>query len=336
MTEEQYKKLNECLNECFLRLQVVDPVFIENLRMLSYASDVIVDSFEERIENNSQQNNLTFEDVYLLAREIVRNINECYLEKFDKLIKSGSLAFYDDNQSENSNYTYIKSVKQDIIDIKRMFNYEDVGILVHEFMHSTNVGKDKTNNAHFLTEFLSIYFEEYCKKYLIEEKQVNLKEIVTNTRIVNFLHANRNFNHYCLVLLAYDKLGNITTNTPNEMKKILGITDNTFENECLDILKQLKNKEKLTFSNENVYNKMVNYFDRSYRYVIGTLLAYYALNYCKFEDIVKLNEKINTEEFSNMNVIKILETIGIKINREFLQKAIECIKSSIQDSKVMK
>lgn len=46
MTDEQYQKLNECLNECFLRLQVLDPIFIENLEMISYAGDVIIKAIE--------------------------------------------------------------------------------------------------------------------------------------------------------------------------------------------------------------------------------------------------------------------------------------------------
>lgn len=42
MTDEQYQKLNEC----FLKSSVSDPIFIENLEMISYAGDVIIKAIE--------------------------------------------------------------------------------------------------------------------------------------------------------------------------------------------------------------------------------------------------------------------------------------------------
>lgn len=120
------------------------------------------------------------------------------------------------------------------------------------------------------------------------------------------------------------------------MKEILNIKDKIFEKECLDILNKIEKTEKTTLSNENVYDKIVNYFAIHYKYIVGTLLAYYALNYCKFEDIVKLNEKINSDEYKNMSIQEILETIGINLNDNFISKAIQCIKNNIYEKKVIK
>ena len=58
-------------------------------------------------------------------------------------------------------------VKQ-IININREFNYNDVRLLVHEFIHYTN-GKHISPNRHYFTEFLSIYFEFYTIDYLLKK-----------------------------------------------------------------------------------------------------------------------------------------------------------------------
>ena len=75
---------------------------------------------------------------------------------------------------------------------------------------------------------------------------------------------------------------------------------------------------------------------RNYKYIIGTLLAYYALEYCNFEDIVSLNEKINTDEYADMNIVDLLSLIKIDLNSDFLFKSIECIKNNIHNDKVIK
>lgn len=336
MTLEQYEKLNEYLNECFLRLQDKHPIFLDNLKKFCIASDFICKSFEGTIESNHKQNNLTYEDVLLLAREIIEKINPNYLENFDNLVKSGILDFDYENEINDSVYSYIYSKKQGIIDVKRLFNYEDVLPLIHEFIHSTNRNDRVTYNRIFLTEFISICFEEFAKKYLIEEKKINVDEIGVNSRIISFLHMNKNFNKYCLVLLAYDNLGDITSNTPNEMKEILKCGDTVFEEECLEILNNIEKIEKSTFKNENVYNKVVELFDTHYKYIVGTLLAYYAMENCKMEDIVLLNDNINSEEYADMSIEEVLETIGIKLNLQFLNESIQCIKNNIKTNKVKK
>lgn len=336
MTREQYKKLNDYLNDCFLKLEENDPIFIENLYIISAFSDNIIKSFHEKIENYMTQNKLTFEEVFYLSREIIESINKKYLNEFDNLIQSGILDFGYNNEYNNSSYIYNNSTKQKVININRYFSYDDVGTLIHEFMHYTNIQDKHTYNARFLTEFISIYFQEYAKRYLIEKKEINTEEINTNSRIINFLLTNQKFNTYCLVLLAYNMLGDITPNTPVEMKNILGITDKTFEKECLVVLEELEKDKATSLSNENAIEKMVNRFNTDYLYIVGTSLAFYALEHCKMEDIVRLNEKINSEEYAYMSIKEVLNTIGIKINIKTLNEAIECVKNNIQNSKVIK
>ena len=72
--------------------------------------------------------------------------------------------------------------------------------------------------------------------------------------------------------------------------------------------------------------ELVNY---NYKYIVGTFLAHYALEHSKIEDMVKLNDNINTEEYANLSVEEILNTIGIKINEEMINQTVDIIKNSI-------
>lgn len=40
-----------------------------------------------------KENNLTIEEVYMLAREIIEDINPLYLTEYDKIMSSGELDF---------------------------------------------------------------------------------------------------------------------------------------------------------------------------------------------------------------------------------------------------
>jgi len=113
---------------------------------------------------------LTYQDVYNLAREIIESINSDYLEDFDKLIENGQLDFGYEGEYEDSVFVHEQKDSNiyNYINIKREFNYSDVGSLVHEFIHYTNGKNNNTIKRRILTEFLSIYYENYAIDYLID------------------------------------------------------------------------------------------------------------------------------------------------------------------------
>lgn len=51
------------------------------------------------------------------------------------------------------------------------------------------------------------------------------------------------------------------------------------------------------------------------------------------EDMVILNDKINSEEYSYLGVSEILDTIGIEINNETINETLNIIKNSIYNQK---
>lgn len=167
-----YKKLNYYLNEICIYLEKENLFLLDNI----YSISILNDNFLRKIANYSLDNetilnNLTFEDVYFLAREIIEHIDRSYLQDFDNLIESGELDFSYQKDYEVSEcismYKKGNCVKQ-LININREFNYNDVRVLVHEFIHYTN-GKKYSMNRNYLTEFLSIYFEFYAIDYLLKK-----------------------------------------------------------------------------------------------------------------------------------------------------------------------
>lgn len=334
MTDEMYKRLNDYLNDIFIKLNKKDQIFVDNLSNFAFLNTNIVKFFKDthRVNSISKKNNLTFNDVYLLAREIIEKINPEYLSDFDKLLDSGELNFDYDNEIDGGIMSYDETNGQLIknIDIGRSFNYTDVKILVHEFFHYLNLNDILSFNRVFFTEFISIYFELKAQNYLLEEKKIPNDEIDINDRIIMFLNDNYILFDYIYILMAYENLGDINRNTPNDLKEVLYSSDDLFESECIRFLKYC-DKINQKYDREEAVNKMTKQFNQHYKYIIGTLLAYYADKHCKIEDMIKLNDNINSIEYASLSMEEVLNTVGIKINDKTINEALEIIKSSIYE-----
>lgn len=329
MTQEEYKRLNDYLNDVFLEFQKEDKIFVDNLIPIWGLNEMIDEYFQNNIKSfqiKSVSNHLTFEDVYLLAREIVEKFYPRYLKEYDELIKSGALNF--DFISEKDSFCFVNRyngfVTEKLIDVSRNFNYNDVVLLIHEFSHYTQLKMNKrlSYNYYYLTEFIAIYFETIAKRYLMKEKNVSKDEITINSRIGEFFIDNKKLYQYIDVLVAYEYLGNIHEHTENELMDIFEIRIGTFQEECLQILKKLDSLKK----NQPV----VTLFNQDYRYVVGTVLAYYALEHSKLEDMVELNDKINTE-YAKLPVVDILNKVGISLDKNWFLESLDTIKNSVSD-----
>lgn len=332
MTEEMYKRLNNYLNDIFLELNKKDKIFVNNLESIVSLNAIINNFFDIHIEIISKQNNLSFNDIFLLGREIIGKINPKYLNEYDNLIDSGRLDFCYEDISKVSSCFKDDITKNRWININRYFNYDDVISIVHEFFHYTQLGSEYTTYNHeFFTEFISIYFEKIAEKYLLEEKNIPKDEILLNSRIIDFLHSNSNFYKYSVILLAYENLGDINKNTINELNDVVNFEDEIFEQKCIQFLEQLDKINEI--NKENSINKMTKLVNQNYKYIVGTFFAYYALEHSKIEDMVTLNDKINSEEYSYLGVSEILDTVGIEINYETINETLNIIKNSIYEKK---
>ena len=181
MTEEQYKKLNNYLKIVFTELEKNDKFLIDNLVFMydiSYSLNKFLEKYE--LQYNKKQNDLTEYEICLYAEEILNSIDKKYSKKFKSLIENFQIQFI-----YNSGVPiYYKFLNSKNIYLYRESNYTDVQILIHEFMHYVNDGKRISKNRNILTEFLSIYFELYSTKKLME-KNIPKEELDYNFRLIN-------------------------------------------------------------------------------------------------------------------------------------------------------
>lgn len=340
--KEIYDRLNHYLNDICKYLEKENSFLLENISNIWKLNDGFLKFIENYdLDTKTIKNNLTYEDVYYLAREIIENIDKDYLESFDRLIQSGELDFsyefaYNDSECI-SMYKDGKAVKQ-IININREFNYNDVRLLIHEFIHYTN-GKKKSINRNYLTEFLSIYFEFYATDYLLKKK-INKEEIDYLYRIKNVKAHSTIFFQYEIVILAYAKFGNLDENTIVLLKQFfLNIKREVFENECTTLYKNLciieeKNKDRIK-ENPDEFGSILSekFIAYNYKYILGTFLAVYAYKHCNFNDIVYLNNHIS--EFDEKSVFDICLSIGINLNdKNFSKELFSSIEEYIHDKKM--
>lgn len=334
MNEKDYKELNYYLNGCFKQLEKNDSFLLRNIDTLGRLGDDFVhltDKYD--LETYNDEINLTFEDVYLLAREIVESINPNYLSYYDNLIQSGQLDFDYKKILDYSSFKIDRKRDIRLIDIRRSFNYTDVTVLIHEFMHYMACLEEKDSiNKYLLTEAISIYFQEYAKRYLIN-KGIPKDKLFLNERIIYTQEDSKNFYWYHLILFSYENFGEIDDKTYELLNEYrLKISKDAFLNECKNFLRVLEKKDEqcedeykeLMITNEDnnlpnyeqfLFEKLINLFDEHYRYILGTYIAYYALENSTLDKMVYLCDNINKFPYSMMGVTDVLLATGIDIDK---------------------
>lgn len=349
MTEEDYKKLNDYLNDTFIYLSEYDGFLIYNMQSIFILNNMLYGKLKDiDLEHKFYKNNLTFEDVFELARNEIEKINPNYLKEFDKLIDSGRLGLFkqkeninikevDDyekiseieNNEEETRYDSVCSYTEDdyFIDLARKYNYNDVLMLIHEFIHSTNSSENMGEYRYILTEFFSIYFEMYAQRNLLESG-INSSELDIFDRIKDTGKISKEMNEYDLVFMSYNLFGNVKEDSYEDLKKyhIASSKKEEFESACFKLLKYF-DYQKVKYNNENKEFNLYDYrkcisslFSSGYRYLFGTLFACYLLENGNKDKVVWLNDHINDEEIKNMNFIDVLKIIGIDLTDENINK----------------
>lgn len=345
MTEEDYKKLNDYLNDTFIYLSEYDGFLIYNMHTIFRLNSMLYEKLKNiDLKHKFHENNLTFEDIFNIARNEIEKINPNYLEKFDELIDSGRLEFFlkeknitikesndykklskIENSEEDIRYDSVCSYTEDdyFIDIAREYNYNDVLMLIHEFIHSTNSSENMGEYRYILTEFFSIYFEMLSQKELLENG-INSSELDIFDRIKNTGKISKEITEYDLVFISYNLFGNIKENSYKDLKKyhIVSSTKKEFECACVRLLKYF-DYQKIQYNNESKEFNLYDYrkcisilFSSGYRYLLGTLFSCYLLENGNKDKIVWLNDHINDEKMKNMNLIDVLKMIDIDLTDE--------------------
>lgn len=345
MKKEDYKRLNDYLNDTFIYLSKYDGFFIQNMQSIFILNNMLYEKLKGiDLKHNFHKNNLTFEDVFELARNEIEKINSNYLEEFDRLIDSGRLEFFFHEQNmiikESTYYENLSEIENNeeeirndsvcsynngdyFIDLARTHNYNDVLMLIHEFIHSTNSSKNMGEYRYILTEFFSIYFEMLSQKDLLENG-INPSELDIFDRIKSTGKISKEIIEYDLVFISYNLFGNIKENSYEDLKKyhIVSSTKKEFECACVRLLKYF-DYQKIQYNNESREFNLYDYrkcisilFNSGYRYLLGTLFSCYLLENGNKDKIVWLNDHINDEKMKNMNLIDVLKMIGIDLTDE--------------------
>ncbi len=340
--EEIYQKLNYYLNDICSYLNEDDSFLLDNIYRIGEVNDSFFGFiYDYSLENEVVQNHLTYEDVYFLAREIIEHIDSSYLESFDKLIANGELDFGYDDEYDGSEclitYDRQKQEVKTLINISREFNYNDVRLLVHEFIHYTNAKKYSTN-FNYLAEFLAIYFEFYAIDYLLD-KGVNREEIDYLYRIKAIRRNSNSLFKYEIILLAYLSFGNLDSKTFTLLQKYLlneeaEYSEKDFEKECTDLCKRLSKCEE---ENKDILEdnpKKIGYIlgeeimAYDYKYLLGTFLTILARKYSDLDSIVYLNNHIF--DYNDKSVYEICLSIGIDISdKDLISKLLSAMEEYI-------
>lgn len=338
MEKKDYERLNVYLNDIFLVLNERNSFLLNHILIIAKINDKYLDFINRfDLSEDTKENKLSYKDIVMITRNIIESIDKSYLQDYDELLSTGKLDFSYDNSYSDSCFVPINN----LVNINREFNFNDILTLVHEFINYTN-GKEKLGkNRYLLTEFLSIYFEIYALDYLLQQG-VPKDQISIYDRLRNNSGSANSLYRYEIIFLAYEKFGNINENTSKDLNNYFcNISKEDFEKDCESFLKYIdkrKTKYKQELPLEKKFNEDDFIFELSlsfcdnYRYLLGTLLAYYARKNSKMEDIVYLNNHINDDNINNLPLSKVLKTIGIDINdKEFINKSLYHIDSYINE-----
>lgn len=346
MTEEQYKKLNYYLNIIFMELLKIDDFLPKNLSALQNTSEKFLEFVSDyELKENYNENSLTYEDIYKIAREIIESINKKYLPIYDKIIDNGILDFNYENDGSGS-CCYIKN-NNILIDVGRKFTYDDITCLVHEFIHyinNNNNTKRETINRYLFTEFISIYFEIYAQRYLLKKYDAPIDAIGIYSRLIDAQKCAEKICIYSIPFFAYEKNGNLSEKSYDFINECFeDETQENFEIKCKKLLEVCESVDQ-DYRHEILYEKEFNERDfgrygifrtgisRHYRYLLGTLLAYYSIDNIDINYMIKLNEFVNTDEASQLTPIDLLTEFGINMN-DFLDKSLESIEKVLDGKK---
>lgn len=318
MDLKDYQELNDCLNELFIELYKINPIFLDNMIEFDRLNYLIVHKFcnINYIFDSEKNNKLTFKELLEYTKKILKKIDDNLVFELDKIVDNGILNFCD-CENFKSNYSRNATDKGYIhsIEISRDYNYTDILVLLHEFTHYIDIYENKKS---YISSFFSEFFAIYVELLATKEYKINAEK-----RFLCLLKSSSQLYKKIIPLIAYDKLGNISNKTVDELS-LLGIDDEYFLEECSKLLNEFRCNEEET----------INSLNYDYKYIFGTVFAYYALDNCDSKKIFEVMKKLDNE-YSNLYVDEVLSKMGINCSTETIEEGLEIIDNKIS-KKVLK
>ena len=167
-------------------------------------------------------------------------------------------------------------------------------------------------------------------------KGIDKKEIDYNGRYISTKIKSNNLCNYAVVLLSYENFGNIDKNSWQLLNdKFIPINEKKFNKICLRTLEILDIKQdnykfdvlyQKEFNEQEKNKEILNLLSSEYCYILGTIFATYALEYCDINKIIELNNSASGNNLINSNIFAIFKSMGIDIDSSsFNNNIFDCI-----------
>lgn len=326
MEKEKLDYLNYELNRLFLRLSKKNIFIHDNLDIIrNFSADLYAYLKDKDLSDEDvEQTYLTYSQVFELGRKIIEDFNPEYLEEYDKLIDTGVLNFSYESEYFATHYCVYDDGRKEI-NLNRKFNYSDVRMLVHEFIHL--MSRDKNKNVQLLDtfdEFFSIYVESYVIDYL-EKMGVSPRELEKKERLKILFSDVKANSKIEVPIIAYNKFGKLTE-VAQDVKEYF-IPDMVGFDLYLGVnrlYEKLKHIEEISDDEDVIELLKYGTVTLRYKYVLGVLLTYYARKNCTLADIAYIQSHLD-EYSSELDVFK---KMGLSDNPyEIYDEAISQIES---------
>ncbi len=292
-------------------------------------------------ESNNKKTKISKEDLIYYSKKVLESAHPSLIEELDGFNLNGSIIFNNKikraltrNKISSMSIRKINRKNQRklkyTININEEITFDTVKTFVHEYMHyisGNNVPKNeyggltiykKNLNEQKYGEFISIYFEEYAKNYMVENFNIPNEEFDNTFRITD----TKLQDHYRSIYLPFAIYYNYGEYSYKNYKEFIENNDvdmnpsyegfiknkkkflNSFSEIIVLSLKYKKNADE----HPNLYNdKNKESFENLLKetlyknnYVLGTLLAFYVKDKITPKEMAAFAKMINKNDKTNM------------------------------------
>lgn len=307
-----YQKLNTYLNDYCLDIEGGD--FLLNLDYYCDLTSKLYSLLCTELPSYGLGHNMTEKKrSHLSLLESLDIVNE-YIEKrmpeykdhFVNLMQNGTINIVADPENEDTSLGNGSGIDDDdhrCVNVILEHNTDDPMIIIHEFVHDLNLVDHPSISREYITECISIYFEIDMGNFMLN-KGFDPKDIFRYRldRLKDLYYATSDMIKIFPILSCYEKLGPITDESFKDMEK-LKIKPRPVTEE--DFYERLANSSELLLKETSIGPL------KTFGYVIGPLLAYYAIDQQDEElhqKMLNLNEMAKTDIFPDM-----LKYLGLDI-----------------------
>lgn len=334
--EIDYEKLNEYLNNYCLCMDGSN--FIENLSFFYYLTQQLstflkiklssYDVLNEQNKKRAKQQHLSLMEMLGITEKYIESRMPEYKDDFSEYMKNGIINIVADplngNDNDLADHAGINEQNHAYINTVLVHNSYDPPTLIHEFLHILNQNLNGPNSLSraYITEGISIYFEMDMTNFMLNNG-FNSEDVFQDRlyRLEDFYYCVGDMKQIFPILLCFEKIGPINEKSFKEMKELKVYPRPATED---DFSTNLKNSATLLLKKDSLHPL------KEFGYVIGTLLAYYAIDQKDerfHQKMLNLNKKVNTDIFPD-----ILEYLGLDIenSKELCEKLSPPLEHEIQ------